>query len=108
MRLHKSFSSFVCAPENRAALLALQDLATELDVGRVELGPDLIYLHGSAGTGKTHLVQALLQEITRQQSSLTANVWDAASLAGESAHGILEAARDSDLVVLEDLQHLPP
>jgi chromosomal replication initiator protein len=106
MHLHKSFASFVCGPENRAALLALQDLADDLVAGNEENVPNPIYLHGPTGTGKTHLVQALLQEITCKKTSLTANIWDAASLEGESAHGILETACDSDLVVLEDLQHL--
>jgi chromosomal replication initiator protein len=107
MHRHKSFACFVCAPENQAALAALQDFAADLGADS-DQQVSFIYLHGPAGTGKSHLVQALVQEITIKRPALTANILDASTLAGDSAQSTLETVRDSDLVVLEDLQHLAP
>src|SRR5262245_11144343 len=98
MHFDKSFARFVGAPENRSALAALQDFAAHFDATRESQTP-LIYLYGPAGTGKSHLVQALVQEVIGQDSTVTANIWDASALDGESGRSILETAGDSDLVV---------
>jgi len=107
MRCQKSFECLVCAPENQAALAALQDFAADLGAGS---GTEVssIYLHGTSGTGKSHLVQALVREITSKKPALTATILDTSALVGDAVQNSLETVRESDLVAVEDLQHLAP
>jgi chromosomal replication initiator protein len=74
-----------------------------------------LYIHGPTGTGKTHLVSALCDEVSRRAPGLSVARYDAEAIEGliEAAHRgsaqeaeALSAARSSDLVVLEDLQRL--
>src|SRR5437870_55502 len=58
-----SFARFVVAPENRAAWIAVQDLAGALSSGKIQGIANPLYLHGCSGTGKTHLVSALVDEV---------------------------------------------
>jgi chromosomal replication initiator protein len=103
----KPFACFVSAPENRAALTAMKDLATLADGCPYE-GANPIYLHGPAGTGKSHLVASLIGELSRNNAGLIINVLEAVALARASGDDALpENAHSSDLLVLEDLQHLP-
>jgi chromosomal replication initiator protein len=154
MRHHPplTFAQFHPAPENRAALLAVQQVAARISSRRRQRHPPL-FLHGPAGTGKTHLVSALVEEATRRVPELLVTVLPAGDLeelvghppscdrlesrlqpakAGtptghrkvdralvrqppgkiesaeetEPAVHLLESARHSDLLVIEDLQHL--
>src|SRR5439155_8119124 len=57
----QTFARFVVTPENRAAWLALHDLASG------SLSPHLLCLHGPPGCGKSHLVNALAAEIGQQR-----------------------------------------
>jgi chromosomal replication initiator protein len=115
-----TFARFVAGPENRSALLAVQDLATALAARRPgSISP--LFLHGPAGTGKTHLVHALVEEATRARPDLviallaagdlepvshSASVAEVDPAPDVASADPLEAARHSDLVVLEDLHHL--
>jgi chromosomal replication initiator protein len=135
-----TFARFVAGPENRSALLAVQDLAATLCAGRPCRRSPLV-LHGPAGTGKTHLVHALVEDISRRCPDRVVALLSARELeppaAGASRredgggsiedrgsrierHRVapndppssllndpMEPARQSDLVVVEDLQHLP-
>jgi chromosomal replication initiator protein len=116
-----TFARFVTGPENRSALLAVQDVAAWLGSHR-SCRTSPLFLHGPAGSGKTHLVHALVEEVTRRcpdlvVALLSAGDLDAPSRSGqttelESEQGVsaddpLETARHSDLIVVEDLQHLP-
>ena len=72
------FSRFVAVAENRSALAAAQSVATCLCSQRLERGINPLYLHGLPGTGKTHLVTALVEDVTRRLPRLIVNVLQAA------------------------------
>ena len=103
-----TFASFLPLPENRSGLLAVRRLAARL--GRRGLGAGQpLYLHGPAGTGKTHLVSALVRKVTIRAPELVITVLSAGDLAagiGDEESNPLAAARQSDLVIVEDLQFL--
>lgn len=92
----------LATPENRSALIALRDLLHAMLAGQPEQVPNPIYLHGPSGTGKTYLVQALVQE-------LTAAGFSTCQQSGNdfSEKVDLEHASEADLLVIEDVQHLP-
>ncbi len=101
-------------PENRAALLAVRDVAACVGRGKSHRTNNPLYLHGPAGTGKTHLIAALVDAVTRQSPQLIVTVFQAADLVkrerigestGEPEHDF-SAAKESNLVIVEDLQHL--
>jgi chromosomal replication initiator protein len=93
--------------------------------------PHPIYLHGPGGGGKTHLATALARELTRLYLTLvvqhqSANDWHellpgavpqvktngtpahASTVAPENTPTWLDEARRCDLLILEDIHHLPP
>jgi chromosomal replication initiator protein len=110
-----TFARFVPAPENRSGLLAVRRVAAGLCARRYQRSLNPLYLHGPAGTGKTHLVTALIEDVTGRATdvvvtNLAAGDWalvDSTRKAQAQPAGTLEAARQSDLVVVEDLQYLP-
>jgi chromosomal replication initiator protein len=92
----------------------VRDVVTRLRTGTCRSAISPLYLHGPAGTGKTHLVSALIDEVTRQSPQVIITLCHAGDLgrmarsveiSGEVADA-LQAAKHSDLFVLEDLQHL--
>jgi chromosomal replication initiator protein len=108
-----SFARFVSLPENRSALMAVERLAACL-VARSARAPNPLFLHGPAGTGKSHLATALLEDVTRRCPNLTATLLEAGDLRmmNQSAAAVedevdLANARQTDLLVVEDLQLLP-
>src|SRR5205085_1729497 len=62
MQRHKSLARFVTFAENQSALAAIQDLLRNFREGKLQHSPSPLYLHGPAGTGKSHLVTGLAQE----------------------------------------------
>jgi len=110
MQRHQSFADFVEAPENRAALFAVKEAAEALQGTSGEL-PNPLFLHGPAGSGKSHLITALIREITRHNSAIVVEVLECGNLSknrrdtGED--DTITDALDSDLLIIEDLQHLP-
>lgn len=84
------FGSFV-AGENRIAVAALQELAAG--------GEGAIYLHGVAGTGKSHLLQALC---AAQPGSAYFPLRELHAL----GPGVLEGAVALPLVALDDVQQI--
>ncbi|MBI1830068.1 MAG: AAA family ATPase [Planctomycetes bacterium] len=93
---------FLVTPENRSALAAIQDLLFGLNANLREPVPNPLYLHGPSGCGKTMLVGHLageLQSIGIDVLRLSAN-----DFAGRDARDEL---READVLIVEDLQHLP-
>ena len=97
-----AMARFLVTPENRSALAACQDLLLSLTAGRSDAMPNLLFLHGPPGSGKTHLLETLADELAGHGLDVcrcSAN--DFASQ--EDA----KDARDADLTIIEDMQHLP-
>jgi chromosomal replication initiator protein len=128
------FATIVPLPENRSALAAARDLFDTLQTPGPTI--PLLFLHGPSGVGKSLLVHALAEALPlRQVCTLTGgnfplpNVTDEdpfpAALAtkkptgdespneptedesGNDAWPRLKEARRADLLIVEDLQHLP-
>jgi chromosomal replication initiator protein len=104
-----SFSRLLDLPENHSALGAVRSLVDSLALDRKPFA-NLVYLHGPHGTGKTSLVKALEAEALRQNGR--AIVWNvpAADIGSFLSCPDPEAQKsihDIDLLVIEDIQHLP-
>lgn len=99
--LSKTFSSFVAVPENRAALLAAQNCVSHPGI----VNP--LFLFGSAGAGKSHLCQALIDQHTRRHPDATATVLSASDWRPRDDDSFALREVDTDLLIVEDLQHLP-
>ena len=106
-----TFASWIPLPENRTAQLAVERVA-DCVCGR---GPrraiDPLFLHGPAGAGKSHLVSALLADVTQRSPDLQVALLIAgdfeALLFPDGDREEWKAARQADLLVVEDVQHLP-
>lgn len=102
--MHAS-ARFIPLPENRFALQAVTSLAEAAE-------SPLLILHGAPGSGKSHLVNGLVDRFTQADTSRTAQV----HAAGELGRGLMmlqlerrpliKEAIACDLLVVEDLQHL--
>lgn len=96
-------SGFVVSAETRLALQAVRRLEAGLQAGKVPQSANPLILHGPPGTGKSHLAAGLVAALTTDRPSRTARVLAAADFATEPPDEILEC----DLLIVEDLQHLP-
>jgi chromosomal replication initiator protein len=100
---------FLILPENRSAVRAVQSLARQvLRGGRVAVCP--LVLHGPPGCGKTHLTRAALAALVNETPEITARSESAGDLARPDtvAEGLADRALWAcDVLVLEDVQHLP-
>jgi chromosomal replication initiator protein len=102
-----TFARFVSTPENRSALAAVHFVAATLVADRPDQLANPLLLHGPAGTGKTHLVWALVAEVTRQRPDLTVAVLAANELLGYQGEEKADPLAKLNLLIVEDLQHLP-
>jgi chromosomal replication initiator protein len=109
-----TFARFLPTPENYPALLAVRDIVGSVSSGRYRRALNPLYVHGPAGVGKTHLIAALVAEATRQAPQLIVTVWQAGDLeamvaaqenSAEATEGV-QAAKQSDLFIVEDLQRV--
>jgi chromosomal replication initiator protein len=107
----QTFSTWIALAENAAAQMAVKCVA-ECVCGRNPcrlVNP--LFLHGPAGTGKTHLASALLAEVTQRSPDLQVALLAAgdfeAFLLPDSSRDELKSARQADLLVIEDVQHVP-
>src|SRR5438552_2981332 len=108
-----TFAHWIEMPENRPAFLAIQGVAACVGSTRRSRDVNPLFLHGPAGTGKTHLVSALVMAAAGQRPDLVATVLAAGDLAlafradaDGAPSSFLASARQADLLVVEDVQHL--
>jgi chromosomal replication initiator protein len=95
-----TLARFLTTPENHSAWMAVQDLLHALTSRTTDL--PLLFLHGPSGTGKTLLIQNLADELAEQDfriGLLSANDFAAEE---KDSHDL-----QADLLIIEDLQHLP-
>ena len=105
-----TFTHWVTTPENRFARAAVRRVADCVAAGRRRRAVNPLFLHGPAGTGKTHLVNALAAAVTRRCPDLVVCLLPATDCRPESHEQPEEwpaAAKECDLLVVEDVQHLP-
>jgi chromosomal replication initiator protein len=107
----QTFPGWVSLPENRAARMAVGRVTEVVASGRARRPLNPLFLHGPAGTGKSHLVAALVEQVVRQAPDRLVFVLAAgdfeALVKPEGGHEDLVRARQADLLAVEDLQHLP-
>jgi len=95
--------------ENRSALAAARRTLEQLTSSRTTTAMPLLF-HGLSGTGKTLLTQAMVLDLTHRPDGLTAQVLAAGEIplvAADDAAEDVKHLEAVDLLVLEDLQHLP-
>src|SRR5262245_16035959 len=107
----QTFARFVVLPENRFALAAVQRLAGNLVSPRYRRLISPLFLHGPSGTGKSHLVAALIEDFCRKAPGSTVRLLSAADLGAEAVSenqlAALDVEPDPDLLVVDDLHRLP-
>lgn len=107
----QTWANWVALAENESARLAVERVA-DCVCGR---GPrrtiNPLFLYGPPGAGKSHLVSALLADVAQRSPDLQTALLSAgdfeALLFAEGEREELKAARKADLLVIEDVQHLP-
>jgi chromosomal replication initiator protein len=114
----QTFAQWISLPENRSALAAVERVAEEFRDRRPHRGLNPLFLYGPSGCGKSHLVAALLHRVTAETPDTTASLLTARDFemmvrpeetqGPATARTDLDAARDADLVVVEDVQNLSP
>jgi chromosomal replication initiator protein len=110
-----TLARWVSTPENRSALVAIQRVVDCVCSRRSRRESSPLFLHGPAGTGKTHLVSALAGEVGGRCPDLLVRLLPARELTeqrrdaetADEARTELDALRKSDLLIVEDLQQLP-
>ena len=100
MPTRSALAHFLATPENRSAIAAVQDLLFGLSAGDTARLPTPLFLHGPSGSGKTFLLKTLTTELADSDvCSMSANDF--------ADKDDLEHAHEADLLIVEDLQHLP-
>ena len=107
----QTFASWIPLAENEAGRLAVESVANCVCGRGPRRAINPLFLYGPAGTGKSHLAQALLADVTRRAPDLQVSLLPAGDfevlLLPDADRNDLKAVRQTDLLVLEDLQHLP-
>lgn len=96
-------SEFVATPETRLAEQAVRRLAGGLRAGKPPRAGNPLVLHGPPGSGKSHLAAGLVAAVTANDPTRTARILAAADFATDPP----DEALACDLLIVEDLQHLP-
>jgi chromosomal replication initiator protein len=108
----QTFARWIALPENRLARAAADRVAEAVGAGRAAAGLNPLFLHGPSGTGKSHLASLLAAAITHRAPDRIVAQRSAGDLVpprqeNESGDDELAAVRAADLVIVDDLHHLP-
>jgi chromosomal replication initiator protein len=112
-----TFSRWVAAPENRAAWIAVQRVADCVCSDRQRREANPLFLHGPTGTGKTHLVSALVTEVAKRRRDriirmVSADEFSAAlrpeinQMSEADKQEAVASFSRCDLLVIDDVRHL--
>jgi chromosomal replication initiator protein len=106
-----ALARFVPLAENRSAFRAVEQLAAAAGHGS---DVPLLFLHGPPGSGKSHLAAGLIDRVIQADPAKTAQTVAAAEFGRsllqrpQDRQPVIREAAGCDLLVLEDVQHLPP
>ena len=103
----QTFAGWVTLPENHTAQAAAEHVAGCVASGRPGRTANPLVLHGPTGTGKSHLAAALAAAVAARAPDRLVHARPAADFGPADSDDDLAALRAADLVVVEDLQHLP-
>lgn len=108
-----TFVNWISTPENRSAFLAIQAVLDDLCSANEKRQCNPVFLHGAAGTGKTHLISALANELTQRRPDIVVQSVPAGDLQQmlrtddeTPPDSVLKELKQADLLIVEDLQHL--
>lgn len=96
---------FIVTPETRSALLAVKRLAKAVEAGKSLRDASPLFLHGSPGVGKSHLAAGLQTAVSECKPVRTARLIAAGDLGVDEPEA--NEFETCDLLVIEDLQHMP-
>jgi chromosomal replication initiator protein len=105
-----ALSSWISLPESRAAALAVERVAEAVSTGQTGSSLNPLFLHGPSGTGKSRLAALLIEQVTQRAPAVLIRLLgagDVAGLQGSAESQELADVRRADLLIVEDLQHLP-
>ncbi len=105
-----TWGEFVRLPENAAAVKAVRRLARALAQPGVSLGPSPLLLHGPPGVGKSLLVRTLADDLAANPHGPTVRLLPAGDIARPTSDEDADPLDDlggCDLLIVEDVQHLP-
>src|SRR5262245_38910943 len=108
-----TFTNWLPLPENHSALAAVRRVSGCVTSRRRHREMNPLFLHGPAGSGKSHLLQALVADLIGQQPDRVVSMQSAGDVAlqwrstedGKTSEALL-AGQNADLFLLEDLQFL--
>lgn len=93
-----TFQNWVSLPENQSARAAVARVVEGVCRRRVRSGFNPLFLHGPSGTGKSHLARTLVRQPTTRCPDLIVS-----TLGLDAVDEDIAAARDADMVVVEDV-----
>ncbi len=104
----QTFAEWVSLPESRSAHKAIRRVARTVQQRRVQRALNPLFLHGPAGTGKTYLLNALVAHAAHHTPDLMIAILAARELRSSPVADEPSPDVGSDVVIIEDLQHLHP
>jgi chromosomal replication initiator protein len=113
----ETFANWIALAETEAARLAVERVADCVGKQGPRRAINPLFLYGPSGSGKSHLVSALLAEVTQRSPNLqvalvAAGDFEALVLSEDppavwgGIEGGRKALRQADVLILEDVQHL--